>query len=89
MVKPFLRSLKLKLMRKKQQFLNKNEKDYLIEHFDSSGNLIYFEKFEGFWVKTEFDLNNDPIKIINSNGYVRNNYYKDGSLVSFEDNLPF
>ena len=61
-------------MKTKAQQLN--IKQFPFEIKDENGNLIYFEDITNFWVKREFDENNNQMYYENSNGLTEDNRTK-------------
>ena len=45
-------------------------KQFPFEIKDEKGNLIYFEDVTNFWVRREFDENNNQMYYENSNGLI-------------------
>jgi len=56
------------------------------KHFDKYGNLIYFERFDGYWSKRTYDENNNIIYFEDSFGYwFKSKYNKNNDEIYFED----
>jgi hypothetical protein len=52
---------------------------------DSNGNEIYYEDAKGYWVKREYNSQNDHVYSENSNrDWVKNEYDSNGKHVYFE-----
>ena len=61
--------------------INKSQKIY-----NQNGNVIYFENYDGFWVKIEYDENGNKIYIERTSGYwVKYKYDDIGNQIYYED----
>lgn len=50
------------------------------------GKVIYYEKYDGFWLKYEYDLNGNETYYENSGGFWRKREYdSDGNEIYFEN----
>jgi hypothetical protein len=66
------------------QFLN--VKDFPFEIKDKNGKLIYFEKSNGYWLKSEYDDEGNEIYIENSDGFwIKREYDDGGNQIYFEN----
>ena len=45
-----------------------NVKEFPLKINDSNGNEIYYEDFNGYWIKNEYDSNNNEIYYEDSDG---------------------
>ena len=63
-----------------------HQNNFPLEIFDSNGNPIYFEGFDGFWVKRKFDSNDKKHYYEHSDGFwVKRKFDSDGNVTSYED----
>jgi len=53
---------------------------------DKNRNLIYLEKYNGYWYKKEYDSNGNPIYYENSNGFWwKSEFNSNGNEIYYED----
>ena len=58
--------------------------------FDKSGNKVYSENIDGFWIKIEYDKNYNLIYYETSNGFwVKRKYDENNNIFYFEDSTGF
>jgi hypothetical protein len=63
-----------------------NVKEFPFEIKDKNGNRIYFEKSNGYFVKSEYDSNGNQIYFEDSDGYwYRWEYDSNGNEIYFEN----
>ena len=48
-------------------------KDFPFIIKDKNGNVIYYENFDGYWWKSEYDAQSNEIYLENSDGYIKDN----------------
>jgi hypothetical protein len=66
------------------QQLNVKKFPFVIK--DSNGNMIYFENYNGYWFKREYDSNGNEIYCENSDGYWgKSEYDSNGNEIYYED----
>jgi hypothetical protein len=54
--------------------------------YDSNNNRIYFEDYDGYWVKREYDSNNNEIYYENSNGdWVKREFDSNNNEIYYEN----
>ena len=79
---------KLRVMKTIAQQLN--IKTFPFEIKDSKGNLIYFEKSNGFWVKYEYDAQGEEIYYENSdNFWVKREFDSQGRVICHKNSDNF
>jgi glucan-binding YG repeat protein len=63
-----------------------NVKEFPFEIKDKNGNRIYFEKSNGYFVKSEYDSNGNQIYFEDSDGYILDNRPKscEGKVVEID-----
>ena len=63
-----------------------NVKDFPFEIRDKNGNQIYWEDYDGFWCKTEYDSNGNEKYWEDSNGFSIDNRLKgcEGKVVEID-----
>lgn len=63
-----------------------NVKDFPFVIKNSNGKVVYFENFEGYWYKFEYDSNGNEIYCVDSNGYwERREYDSNGNVIYCEN----
>ena len=64
-----------------------NIKEFFFEIKDKEGRVVYFEDSNNFWVKREYDLNDNYIYHERSSGYwVKREYdYSNNNEIYYED----
>ena len=63
-----------------------NVTDFPFEIKDKSGNEIYFENSNGYWIKREYDSNGNEIYWEDSTGYwIKREYDSDGNRIYHEN----
>jgi len=70
----------------KEQPVQTNPDEHWDKHtYDKKGNLLKFEKSNGYWCKRTFDKNGNVLTYESSNGYwFKRTYDKNGNLLKFE-----
>ena len=68
------------------EIFGKSVKKYSMGLYNENGNIIYYEDYDGDWVKYEYDERNNRIYYENSNGFWKKYEYDEyGNMIYFEN----